>query len=189
MFMPSQRVLDIIGWEERISVRRYTVMPANLPEAGWRGVIGGTLSEIESHYFAMDQLETQGIGSVLGDALSNAQEHGSKNGTPFVFGLLMGNSGVCYGFRDEGGYFRRADVKEKFEKKTPLTERDMDPDAGGARAGVNTFIFGYTDAIEVDTDKGILYCVQTLERIVRGEPTRFREYSALVRSNLPSPRQ
>lgn len=137
--------------------------------------IEGLLHQIGSFYFGLkgiDFINSQSIGMVVYEGLKNARWHGSRGVEPYQFGLFLGQSGACYGFRDVGKYFKDPETKRIFENKIPIVSFDKtfanlegSNDAPGFEAGVNRFLFPESDLIEVDTGKGVLYLVQSKERL------------------------
>ena len=57
-------------------------------------------------------------------------------------------------------FFKREDIKDKFENKVHPEEFEEGlKDLSGSRYGIHK-IFESSDEIEVNTKKGVLYCVQ-----------------------------
>ncbi len=72
-------------------------------------------------------------------------------------GMFFGDKGVCYGFCDGGDYFKDDKIKYQYENKIPLT--NLKPKTEYNRRIGTKNIFSKSDLIEVDSIKGILYCV------------------------------
>ncbi|GAI37326.1 unnamed protein product, partial [marine sediment metagenome] len=129
-----------------------------------RTTVSGLLYQIAEYYrWALDitkNMNTQKVGEVFGESLTNAISHGSGNRYPVFYGLFMGDKGVCYGFQDRGDFFKRKDIKEKFENKEHPEEFNKGLEGlSGGKYGIDV-IFNSSDIIEVDIGEGILYCVQ-----------------------------
>lgn len=172
-FRPSQKILDDICSDSNLLVQ-YIHIPTELsPENKdllMRGLYSATVHYIAEVYKwgvdVLNNMKTENI-QIVAHALENAIFHGSKNLDPVVFGLFLGDKGVCYGFKDSGDYFRSEEIKRLFESKSRLKEfgRSEEHWAGG-RVGVSV-IYDATDIIEVDIVKGILYCVQLKDSLDR----------------------
>ena len=179
LFRPSQRMLEEIALKERVSREdenhsiNYAVLPRSMPEHALVSFIAGLHHQIANFYgVGLEHLRISGaVGLLASVALQNAQYHG--RGDYIVHGLFMGSQGLCQGFRDEGNFFKRRDVKEKFEGRVLMEERDLEgPRAFGAEShgiGVKMGVYDESDTIEVDTEYGVLYCVQHRDRILLSE--------------------
>ena len=170
LFMPGKKILEAICWDKD-SHRQYTVFPYETPEIGLTEYVGLVIDQIKSFYYHQfdvknsDNLSAQIIGTLVFDALTNAQIHGSKKGTPFMHGLFIARKGICHGFKDEGDYFKSPEIKRQYEHK--ITIRKFDKSAKSHHGiGVNINIFPNSDLIEVDAEKGVLYCAQYLKNII-----------------------
>jgi hypothetical protein len=169
LFMPSQRILEVIC--DPNPLYSYEVYkrqePQRLREELLRSFMSGIHARIAGFYkvsFDAHRLRGSCILSVAGEAMKNCLDHGPQD-KEVVFGMFLGKEGVCYGFNDGGDYFKQEAVKKQYESKTPLTNlREQTED--NYRHGVNWFIFPESDLIEVDTTKGILYCVQLKDRLI-----------------------
>ncbi len=169
--MPSQKVLEAIGWDEQAH-RQYATFPGDTHELGLVSHFDHFYPQIRAFYwntFKIDiDMEKDGeflqkMGLTTWEALHNSQVHGSKAGTPFTHGLFLARKGICNGFYDEGGFFKREDVKHQFETRKPVTEFDLE-NKEGFRIGVNRYIFEFADLIEVDTLQGALYCAHYIPK-------------------------
>jgi len=168
LFMPSSRVLEAIAWDKKAH-RQYTTFPADTPEVGLASYTGLSDQEIRNFYNHQFKIELypeenaiipyRHVIAVFWEALVNSQKHGSKKGTPFTHALFLARKGICQGFRDGGEYFQDARIKKQFESKTPITEFDQETE-NCFRIGVNDHIYPFSDIIEVDDNKGILYCAR-----------------------------
>ena len=97
---------------------------------------------------------------LLFDGMQNASKHGcqEEGSKTYSYGAFFGSSGICIGFQDEGGYFRRPEIKKIFE------EKDMESllRFQHANAGITRF-FTETDGLFVDSEHQVLYCAQTFK--------------------------
>ncbi|MBI4159422.1 hypothetical protein HY500_04160 [Candidatus Woesearchaeota archaeon] len=164
LFMPSERMLKEIGWDEN-GQRIYFTNVANASESVLRGTVASAKTIITDVYKFQFEIADLGDGFLLRpvvrliwEALRNASVHGSKRGLPFTYGLFIATNGICHGLQDGDRYFAREDIKQLFENKIPLTEFDMD--VSSRRVGVKDYIYKLSDIIEVDTANGTLFCAQ-----------------------------
>jgi hypothetical protein len=121
------------------------------------------------------QLGIQQVWSVSGEVLKNCFDHGPKD-KDIQFGLFLGHKGVCYGFQDGGDYFKNNKIKYKYEHKIEITDFDKNTLRDNCQSGVNEFIYHFADMIEVDSEKGILYCVQLKGNIIAPKGKRGSIY-------------
>ena len=122
----------------------------------------------DKNFIRKEKLEqsNQKIYNVSGESIKNCYDHGPKN-EKILFGLFLGDDGVCYGFKDGGDYFKNEKIKNKYENKIEITEFDQNTLESNFQVGVNEYIFPNSDIIEIDEKKGILYCVQLKENLLR----------------------
>lgn len=177
-FMPSEKIIKKIQGNFPL-IKQYTSFPLKLnprvAEETIRTFLTGIMHQVAEYYrWELDigkNMDSQKL-LVISEAINNGIIHGSKNKDFMDFGLFLGTKGVCYGFRDKGNYFKDEKIKEKWENKIALTEFGKGLEGFGnygCKVGVNEIIYECSDIIEVDTEKGILYCVQfkkSLERKV-----------------------
>lgn len=172
LFKPSKRILETICADNKL-ITQYTVFPPNSSEEALEDTIrtgvSGLIYQVAEYYrWSLDirkNMNTQRFGEVFGEALTNAISHGSKNKYLVFYGLFMGDKGVCHGFKDRGYFFRREDIKRKFESKEHPKEFNKGLEGfSGGKYGID-LIFDSSDIIEVDTKKGVLYCVQFKENL------------------------
>lgn len=165
--MPPQEILERIGWDNNACCQ-FMTFPSPALESQLRGYSHLVVLLVEDIYrfhfrYSFDTTKKEEITYVLWEALDNANDHGSQKELPFTHGLFVAKSGICHGFLDGDGYFRREDVKALFEHKLLLGEFH-----GVSRhIGVKDYISPHSDVIYVDTGRGVLYCVQLLERILK----------------------
>ena len=165
--MPDQDLLEKICWREREGYRFWAVLYPDLIEIEVNpySYVGGIPYHIKGIFRRMNVLKKRlpeeinsKIGYIAIEALINASKHGSKKGTPFMHGIFVGKNGICQGFKDEGGYFNRRDIKEIYENKRELTEFDTDT-TENFRFGVMGNLYQLSDLIRVNIEQGVLYCV------------------------------
>lgn len=171
MFMPSKEILETIGWyessekyDEVINMRKYTVFPGDTHELSLATHLEQFHKPLRGFYHGAHGINTEDLREemhkatvTLWETLQNAKFHGSKEGRHFIHGMFVAKNGLCNGVYDQGGYFRRPEIKQQFENRTPITKFDLEY-REGFRIGVNEIIFEDADIIEVDSKKGILYC-------------------------------
>lgn len=184
-FMPSQRILDFIGWSNpELCRRQYIIFPQPFDPEKTLPII--SIVDSIKNYFLLGEnplIDPSRLpngypnweqfmwhefgGFATWEALKNAQDHsGFYTQNPITFGLFFAPKGVCYGFHDGGDYFRRPDIKDQWENKRAIetfnkTAHQRRGNSGGM--GVNNYIFPNTGLIEVDNKNGILYLANTLE--------------------------
>lgn len=171
LFIPSKRIVSLISTLEPIPMWEvYRRMDSKEREEQLlSSFVVGLVSRIAHNYgldFFENRLDGTSIWNVAGEGLRNCLIHGPKE-KDILFGLFLGNVGVCYGFQDGGDYFKREEIKQQYESKIPVTNSDLagrDPNRIHGR-GVNRYIFPFSDIIEVDTKTGTLYCVQLKDRL------------------------
>jgi len=165
--MPDQDLLEKICWKEGEGYRFWAVLYPDLTDIevnpySYIGCIPGHMNEIFIRMTVCKKRLPKKINSKLVyialEALKNASDHGSKRGTPLIHGIFAGEKGICQGFKDEGGYFNRRDIKEIFENKRGITEFDPETPKN-FRCGVMDTIYNYSDLIRVNIEQGVLYCV------------------------------
>ncbi len=122
-----------------------------------------------------EKVDYQKVGEVIGDALENGLVHGGRE--KVVLGLFLGKKGACYGFQDFGDYFKRDEVKRAWENKDlgfvlkncRIGDFHVGQAGSGFKIGVGEYIFPNSDRIFVDTNEGILYCVQMRESFIHDD--------------------
>jgi len=179
IFMPSNKVLETICWNEK-STKQYTFFPPPYNEPLIIGYFEGLSHQIPSFYksqFKMDfnllpgqeNFNGQRLVDVFLEAAQNAYAHGNASIRGLNYLILLAEKGICHGFQDWGSFFKRHDIKEKFENKIHPEELNhnikVEGTAGG-RFGLD-LIFCGSDKIEIDTKKGILYCVQFIDKMIK----------------------
>lgn len=93
------------------------------------------------------------FGHVALEMLVDSVKHGVP---PINYNLFITKEGVCQGFKDQGDFYKRKDIKEKVESRTPLekiTRKNMGSDSGRGLA----YVYVMSNEIEVDTTNGILW--------------------------------
>jgi len=176
LFMPSNKILEKICEKDEL-LCSYDIYPrgdGRFNEEMTKQFIT-KLSPVISDFYKINfvqeersELSVQKIFYVAGESLKNCYDHGPKD-KAILFGLFLGNRGVCYGFQDGGDYFKSEKIKYQYENKVEITEFDQNILEENSQDGVNLDIFPNSDLIEVDSFKGILYCVQLKENIIAPE--------------------
>ena len=172
LFYPSKRILETIC-DEEIPITTYILFQTGRKkeqeEKLMRSFLTGLIYQIMDNYNCItkiNQIDTGKILSVPIEAIKNCFSHNPKQIEPIKFGLFMGSKGICYGFQDSGNYFKSKNTKKIYEHKIPIIKNQSIENGNQRfRVGVTNFIYPYSDLIEVDTKKGILYCVQLKESI------------------------
>lgn len=182
LFRPSKKLIDIIATEDEKYIHYnplvfYETLIGQDPKKGIDSVFySGVFNKIQSYYridideTVKSRLAIQKVGMILGEATKNCIEHSPNGKKIFTIGFYFGNNGICFGFNDGGNYFKNNQVKEQYENKIRLNYYH------NHGHGINDRIFPYTDLIEVDSKKGILYCVMLKENIIAPEGESGNEY-------------
>ena len=148
---------------------QWLVLPSEITEHGFVCVFPALQAQIRAFY-AAERIDPRNIWLIPKEALRNAQIHGTREGEVFVYGLFMGQNGICHGIQDPGGFYKRTDVKGSLEAGLVPKGRDFE---GPRRHGAESAGYGLgliiedSDLIEVDTGWGVLYCVQLRDRIIQ----------------------
>ena len=120
LLLPSQRVLDAIGWDSS-SHYHWTEFAVkgfdeHSSEFGCYSsyILGyiGTLREFYNINWGIiftERFARRHHFDVVSDGLANCREHGclENNSPSFFHGVFFGPLGICSGFKDSGGYFKR----------------------------------------------------------------------------------
>ncbi len=182
LFMPSKKVLEKICGEGEKVHRMYEIYPFGNHESMINleiSYISGIYEKIKEFYLINiekyeDRLDIQGVSNVIDEVFKNWADHSEVNQN-FITGLFLGTFGVCYGFLDEG-FFKKVEIKNQLENKIFFEEFNQTPRGDCNNEGYNYGIFPYSDFIEVDSEKGILYCVQLKENIIAPEGENGSSY-------------
>lgn len=180
-FRPSKKILEQICKDEEDLETIYYIVPyrdgterikVSLDDMICSTITG--LSYIVASYYrwALDiqaNMDTQSMGMLILEPLRNALDHGSKEGDAVTIGLFLGPEGICLGFKDQGDYFKSEEIKTLFESRTlPEKRGEKQSYLSGAGLGVG-ITYKSADIIEVDTEKGILYCVKFKKNLAKNE--------------------
>lgn len=171
LFKPSKRILEAICDNEKI-IYSYEIIPRTSDKRTNEECsilsLTGLVSKIREFYKidindeSRKKLDSQKVCDVTWEALCNCLHHGPED-KDIWFGLFLGEKGVCYGFHDGGDYFLNEDIKNQYENKKPIKIFGKNT---SHQVGVNFCIYPNSDMIEVDLEKGILYCVQFKRSII-----------------------
>src|SRR3989339_176609 len=150
---PSKRILETIC-DEEIPITTYTLfqkgMKKEQEEKLMKSFLTGLIYQIAENYNYSAKINQIDTGKI----------------EPIKFGLFMGSKGICYGFQDSGDYFKSEHTKRIYENKIPIIKnQSIENGLQRFRVGVTNFLYPYSDLIEVDTKKGVLYCIQLKESI------------------------
>jgi hypothetical protein len=189
LFKPSKKVLETICGRQTPTIL-YEIYPrpktSLMREKQTHLFVSGLSAKLCEFYRinlndeTRKQLGIQQVWEVSGEMLKNCFDHGPKNKDIF-FGLFLGNKGICYGFQDGGDYFKSDKIKYQYENKIEITDFDRSTLRANCQSGVNDFIYHFADRIEVDAEKGILYCVQLKETIIAPEGEKGSVYCDRLR--------
>ncbi len=183
LFKPSTKILEIICKEKEKPLVSYEIFPVDFYEE----MVNMSILYIESLYKKLSsfynikfennksRLNCQGVSFVALECFNNWIEHSLGNSNLFT-GLFLGDKGVCYGFNDGGDFFKNPNIKYKIENRILFREFDKNPKGDCFNIGFNLYIYPYSDFIEVDLEKGILYCVQLKENIIAPNGQNGNEY-------------
>ena len=177
-FKPSKQFLEKICKDEGDLATLYFVIPIK-KETSERS-IEDTLAmvtlgmyNVTAEYYRWglnikENMHTQKFGGLAVHALENSIVHGSKEGDIVIDGLFLGTEGLCHGFRDCGDYFKSEEIKRMFENRVTISSSGVETHISGCGIGVDG-IYEYADEIQVDTKKGILYCLQYKKNLARNK--------------------
>lgn len=168
LFKPSKKILEMICKKREKPLISYEIYLRENLSYNLRGVYNlffPSLNTRLSEFYRFTQEEEQEYFQYtlqpVEDAFGNCVDHGKGD---ISIGIFLGSKGVCYGFLDEGDYFKSKKTKSQFENKIPLINLKPKTEHN-RRTGVNQIIFPCTDFIEVDSEKGILYFVLLNETV------------------------
>lgn len=184
LFKPSKKVLEFICGQKAplTAYEIYSRSKSKLMQEEQITLFFSGLSARLCEFYKINlndetrrQLGVQQVWEVSGEMLKNCFDHGPKD-KEILFGLFLGHKGVCYGLQDGGDYFKNDKIKHQYENKIRITEFDKNPLRDNCQSGVNDFIYRFADMIEVDSEKGIFYCVQLRKNIVAPKGERGSVY-------------
>jgi len=186
LFKPSDKILEMICLNGEKPLVQYEVYPfGSLEEMEGLQVqyCCGVFEKIIHFYredgIALDdesksRLNHQGISNVISESFKNWIDHAPENSI-LTTGLFLGPKGVCYGFHDGGYFFKRPEIKNQLENKIPFEKFDEAPRGSCGHHGFGD-IYEDSDFIEVDSKKGVLYCVQLKKNLIAPPGKRGSEY-------------
>ena len=177
LFKPSNKILEVICSGEKNPKINYNPLISYEVITGQEkeldtSFISGLCTQIEEYYrIDLDEdskrrLSRQKVGLLFSKVAKNCIDHSPTGKEIFTIGFFFGNNGVCYGFQDGGLYFKYPEIQHQYENKIKITEFNQSNLEDACQLGVNHYIYPYSDIIEVDIDKGVLYCVQLKDNIV-----------------------
>jgi hypothetical protein len=187
LFKPSDKVLEMICSKNKKPLTQYEIYPfgsleemENLQMQYCSGIFEKIILFYREDGMALDEeskkrLNHQGIYNVIGESFKNWFDHAPENSN-LVTGLFLGSKGVCYGFQDDGDFYKRIDIKKQLENKIPFEKFDENPRGSCGHHGFPD-IYENSDFIEVDPKKGVLYLVQLkYDSLIAPEGKRGSEY-------------
>jgi hypothetical protein len=187
LFKPSRKVLEIIASGEKeefmfynplIFYHTYTGLDKDFEPTLSAGVFESIREYYHINYGEENRkrLAVQLVWNVFGEAVKNCADHSPNGKNFFSVGFYFGAGGICYGFNDGGDYFKNENIKHQYEHKILIKDFDKNTLENNFQVGVNQHIYSYSDFIEVDSKKGILYCIQKKESIIAPEGENGNEY-------------
>jgi len=180
LFKPSREVLEMICESKKdliFSHEIFTFSSLNNMHELLSLYCSGLFEKIIHFYrdegIALDEkskrrLNYQGVYNVIGESFKNWVDHAPENSN-LLAGSFFGSKGICYGFQDGGDFFKTPKIKKQLENKVYFKEFDSNSRGDNCRSGFNQHIFPCSDFIEVDSKKGVLYCVQLKKNIIAPE--------------------
>ncbi len=180
LFKPSEKVCKMISSSGEKIRRTYEAYPFGDPREmlEFTGLyVVGLLEKLREFYLIGDgenreRLNVNEISHVVNELFKNWADH-SPEGSNLYTGLFLGDLGVCYGFQDEGDFFKNPEIKNKLENKILIEDFNKNSrEECNHNEGFNEYVFPYTELIEVDSEKGIFYGVQLRENIIAPEGTK-----------------
>ena len=179
-FKPSKKILEQICRDEEELMHLYFLVPciecrteklARRIDATLCFMTSGLTYAVADYYLWASDIQTKmnvrEFAMIVLEPLRNALDHGSKDGGLVTIGLFLGPEGVCLGFRDQGDYFKLQETKKIFESRTlPENRGEKQSQLSGFGIGVG-IMYNSADDIEVDAEKGILYCVKFKKNLAK----------------------
>ncbi len=186
-FKPSKNVLEMICSEGEMFLASYEVFPFSsqremheLLVLYCTGIFEKIIHVYKDEGIALSEeakrrLNYQGINNVIGELFKNWIDHSPEDSTLFT-GSFFGLKGVCYGFQDGGEFFKSSEIKKQLENKILFEKFNLSSRGDNCHSGFNQHIFPDSDFIEVDSEKGILYCVQFKKNLIAPEGEHGSQY-------------
>jgi len=169
-FLPPKNILEGICKDKKL-VYTYFVIPRKFADKPMEDLVRAyhpALGNFVGEFYnlglepMMEFNYLQFLG-IFREGITNAIAHNPENCSQINYGLFLGDKGILHGFRDFGDYFKSKKVKQKWENKIPIPSTRKS-NFSGYGAG-DEIIYSLSDFIKVDSQKGILYCGQTHERL------------------------
>ena len=188
--MPSPKMLEFICVDGETPITTYDVYAFD----SYKTMLGFQLAHTKSItaklgvFYREDmgrderRLDLHGMSVVYSELFKNWMDHGVDNSN-LVTGLFVGSVGVCYGFCDGGDFFKNPEIKLQIETKLSFKKFNDAPREAGANRhhGFNLHIYPYSDLLEVDTEKGVIYAAQLKENIIAPAGEQGSSYCYLKR--------
>ncbi|MBR9701700.1 hypothetical protein GOV13_02145 [Candidatus Pacearchaeota archaeon] len=179
LFFPPKNIQEMLKGDLEIIYPDYCIFKRDTsltPEFQRRSRISGLASDVVEFYnlgleSPIGLFDTQSFMSIFLDGVKNAFTHGPQDFPLIVYGLFLGDKGLCHGFKDFGDYFKSPEVKRQWESKEFIPSTKVKPD-GPYNVGTSNILRTLVDYFEVDNSQGALFCVQSLKRL-EIEPSDF----------------
>ena len=181
LFKPSGKILEKICEDEKKFVYTYLIFPRKFKDKpmedlvrAYHPALGNFVGEF--YNLGLELMEKFNYLQFLGlfrEGTTNAIAHCPENCSQIAYGLFLGDKGILHGFRNFGDYFKSKEIKQKWESKTPV-QSTRESNFSGYGVG-NRIIHDLSDFINVDIQKGILYCGQT-HKTLKINPGKFYFY-------------
>jgi len=184
LFKPSEKVLDMICSDGKKVLSMYGLYPFGtydeMMAPSTLHFVG--VHERIVHFYGDDlrgedsRLNTQATSDIVLELFYNWATH-SADGTDFFSGLFLGDLGICHGLKDEN-FFKKPEIKNQLENRILFKEFAKNPRDKGTSChyGYNYHVFPNSDFIEIDSKKGILYCVQLRKNLIAPKGENGSEY-------------
>lgn len=171
LFKPSGKILEKICENKKKLVHNYLVIPRKFSDKSTEDLVRAynpALGNFVGEFYnlglePMEEFDYSQFLDLFREGITNAIAHGSEKTDKVIYGLFLGDKGICQGFRDFGDYFKLKEIKQKWENKIPIPST-KNSNFSGYGVG-DKIIYSLSDFINIDIEKGILYCGQTHERL------------------------
>lgn len=181
LFVPPLEISLEIGHNfvgAKPSLKSTTSYRIFTPQTEVSSFMTGILGEIWTFYCSTWKMNKRdsfewnsknGTWYLLLEAFKNGLVYGNRERVDF--GMFLGESGACFGFRDYGDYFKSPEIKSKWEsrqfdglaRKVQTRIRVGHVESGGGY-GLE-IIDKNSDILRVDEKEGVLYLVQLKKRL------------------------
>lgn len=161
---PSEKLLQYIKWQGTDVLRMMfnTAMGMMHAVNEYSIAVPRMTAKINDHYREQCQIRvcvrSPHVGTIIDlviwELLLNAAEHGNQwdQHKKICVMVWRGDEGIVIGCRDEGEFFKQGEIKEKFETRQRIHEKDKICRGKGTR-----FVYANADVIEVDVQTGTIF--------------------------------